>query len=87
MSVFSAVKELSKTVEADIGPVDILVNNAAVLPLVSLREGTECDLDRIIDVNFKSNVWVSYLVSVKLWHNVIAITNFIDKAFYNCIDD
>jgi all-trans-retinol dehydrogenase (NAD+) len=59
VSVFSAVKELSKSVEADIGPVDILVNNAAVLPLVSLREGTEHDLDRIIDVNFKSHIWVS----------------------------
>jgi len=59
VSVFSAVKELNKSVEADIGPVDILVNNAAVLPLVSLREGTDQDLDRIIDVNFKSHVWVS----------------------------
>jgi all-trans-retinol dehydrogenase (NAD+) len=59
VSDYSAVKELNKAVEIDMGPVDILVNNAAVLPLVSLREGTERDLDRIIDVNFKSHVWVS----------------------------
>jgi all-trans-retinol dehydrogenase (NAD+) len=56
---FSAVKELSQRVEAEIGPVDILINNAGVMPLVSLREGTEKDLDRIVDVNFKSNIWVS----------------------------
>jgi all-trans-retinol dehydrogenase (NAD+) len=57
---FEAVKALRKTIISDMGGVvDILINNAGVLPKVSLLEGTEKDIDRIVDVNFRSHFWVS----------------------------
>jgi NAD(P)-dependent dehydrogenase (short-subunit alcohol dehydrogenase family) len=36
-----------------------LVNNAGLMPFVSLREGTPEDVQKIIDVNFTSHFWVS----------------------------
>jgi len=40
-------------VEADFGPVDVLVNNAGILVFKSLLDTTEEDFDRVISVNLK----------------------------------
>lgn len=50
-----AIEELRKRVESDLGPVDILINNAAIIPLLSLREGTHKEVKRIVDVNITAN--------------------------------
>lgn len=49
-------QKLCKKIEEDLAPVDILVNNAAILPLLSLREGAHEEVKRIIDVNVTANL-------------------------------
>lgn len=56
-----SVEQLKIDVETALGPVDILVNNAGLLAMLSLSEGTTEDVQRIIDVNFASHIWVSEL--------------------------
>lgn len=52
--------ELRKQIINDLGMVDILVNNAAILPTnLSLREGKWTSLERILKVNIHSHFWVS----------------------------
>lgn len=58
VSDYEAVQKLKTDVEKSLGSVDILVNNAAVLPLLSLREGEQKDIQKIIDVNLSSHFWV-----------------------------
>lgn len=53
------VRSLKSDIERDIAPVDILVNNAGVLPLLSLREGTENEIERIVKVNITSQFFVT----------------------------
>jgi len=48
-----AVTELAKTVEANHGPVEILVNNAGAAQVLPFAMIEEEDWDRIIDVNVK----------------------------------
>lgn len=43
----------------EVGSIDILVNNAGIMPLLSLREGTYKDVERIVQVNFTSDILVS----------------------------
>lgn len=50
---------LRTQIESDIGPIDILINNAALMPLLSFREGTEEEIERIIQVNITANIFVS----------------------------
>jgi all-trans-retinol dehydrogenase (NAD+) len=57
---------LKQTIDIEMGDVDILINNAGLLPRVSLMEGTEKDITKIIDVNFKAHFWVSDLVNLLL---------------------
>lgn len=56
-----SVEQLKIDVETAMGPVDILVNNAGLLAMLSLSEGTTEDVQRIVDVNFTSHIWVSEL--------------------------
>lgn len=52
--------ELRKQIIRDLGMVDILVNNAAILPInLSLREGKWTSLERILKVNIHSHFWVT----------------------------
>ncbi|XP_055855269.1 uncharacterized oxidoreductase SSP0419-like [Episyrphus balteatus] len=51
------VENLKEEVEKSIGPVDILINNAGLMPLASLREGRPADVKRIVDVNINANFW------------------------------
>lgn len=62
VSDFAQVQNLRQNVEADIGPVDILVNNAGIISGGSLLTRKAEDIHRIIDVNTKSQFWVSLLV-------------------------
>jgi NAD(P)-dependent dehydrogenase (short-subunit alcohol dehydrogenase family) len=41
------------TVERELGPVDVLVNNAGVFPRVPFLDMTESDWDHVLDVNLK----------------------------------
>jgi all-trans-retinol dehydrogenase (NAD+) len=58
VSDFNSVQLLKEQIESTLGFVDILVNNAGILTLISLREGTPADIQRIIDTNLTSHFWV-----------------------------
>uniref|UniRef100_A0AAG5D5G5 Short-chain dehydrogenase/reductase 3 n=1 Tax=Anopheles atroparvus TaxID=41427 RepID=A0AAG5D5G5_ANOAO len=51
------VDRLRLAVETKLGPVDVLVNNAGLLAVLSLSEGKATDLERIINVNLLSHFW------------------------------
>lgn len=59
VSDFERLQQLRKQIENDLGPVDIVISNAGLMPLLSLREGTEKEIQRIVDVNVTSNFYVS----------------------------
>lgn len=60
VSDYEAMFELRKQIFSDLGMVDILVNNAAIIPTnLSLREGKWTSLERILKVNIHSHFWVS----------------------------
>jgi 3alpha(or 20beta)-hydroxysteroid dehydrogenase len=45
--------EVVRQVEADLGPVDVLVNNAGVIIFKGLIETSEADFDRVLGINLK----------------------------------
>ncbi len=47
------VQDMVARVERELGPVDVLVNNAGVFPRVPFLELTESDWDYVLDVNLK----------------------------------
>jgi 3-oxoacyl-[acyl-carrier protein] reductase len=49
----AALEEMAGTVEAELGPVDILINNAGIAPQQDLEEITAEDWDRVMDVNLR----------------------------------
>ncbi|XP_055696737.1 estradiol 17-beta-dehydrogenase 11-like [Phlebotomus papatasi] len=51
------VISLRGRIEKEMGFVDILVNNAGLMPLLSMREGTAPEIERIVHTNFFSNIW------------------------------
>jgi len=54
VSLATDVARLLKTIEQEMGAVNILINNAGIGPLRSIDEITEADWDEIITVNLKS---------------------------------
>lgn len=61
VSKYGDIVQLKKDVEASLGSVDILLNNAALLGFdASLREGTHEVIQKIIDVNLSSHFWVNF---------------------------
>lgn len=52
-----SVTKMKEDIESTLGPVDILVNNAALLAMLSLCEGKAEDVQRIINVNLLSHFW------------------------------
>ncbi|XP_059609787.1 uncharacterized oxidoreductase YoxD-like [Phlebotomus argentipes] len=51
------VMRLQENIEKEMGFVDILVNNAGLMPLLSIREGSSAEIERIIHTNFHSHIW------------------------------
>jgi 3-oxoacyl-[acyl-carrier protein] reductase len=54
VSAAAEVTRLVAEVEAGLGPVDVLVNNAGVARPLSLEQVTEADFDEMVAVNLKS---------------------------------
>jgi len=54
VSVSQAVAAMAREVEARLGPIDVLVNNAGMARVRGLDDLTEADFDRTILVNLKS---------------------------------
>lgn len=52
------VQEVKKEINADLGIVNILVNNAGLMPRNSLREGDNDSIRLVMDVNILSHFWV-----------------------------
>ncbi len=48
-----ATREMVASVERDLGPIDVLVNNAGVFPRVAFLDMEESDWDYVLDVNLK----------------------------------
>lgn len=55
------VQEVKKDINADLGIVNILVNNAGLMPKTSLREGDTDSIRRVMDVNILSHFWVKFM--------------------------
>lgn len=55
-----AVQKLRENIETTLGPVQILVNNAGLLSFTYMNEGTDEQIQRIINVNLASHFWVLY---------------------------
>ncbi len=67
VSDYTAIKSIKEDVEKTMGYVDILVNNAGVLPLMSLREGSHEDIQKIININLTSHFWVYFIIFYVYW--------------------
>ncbi len=50
----AAVTHMVNQIAAQLGPVDVLINNAGIAPIRTVDELTEADFDRTITVNLKS---------------------------------
>ena len=49
------VREMVATVARQLGPIDVLINNAGVFPRVPFLDMTEADWDHVLDVNLKGS--------------------------------
>src|SRR5947208_290520 len=58
-----AVAAMVAAVEAGLGPVDILVNNAAIFPRVPFLDLAERDWDDVLDVNLKGSCFCAQAVA------------------------
>src|SRR5919201_1891513 len=54
---------MTAAVERELGPIDILINNAGVFPRVSFLEMTESDWDHVLDVNLKGSCFCAQAVA------------------------
>lgn len=85
VSDFEKVQHLRKQIEKDLGSVDILISNAGLMPLLSLREGTEKEIQRIVDVNILANLYVSSNLYIQKLEKIVFffffILNFIFDFF------
>jgi NAD(P)-dependent dehydrogenase (short-subunit alcohol dehydrogenase family) len=54
---------MTAAVERELGPIDILINNAGVFPRVSFLEMTERDWDHVLDVNLKGSCFCAQAVA------------------------
>lgn len=65
----SAIIEIIDTVREELGPIDILVNNAAIRPKKSLEEITMDDWERVNDVNLRSAFLMAQEVAPEMREN------------------
>ena len=64
VSNYVQVEKLKVDIESSIGTVDILINNAGLMPLVSLCDGSSEDVQKLIDVNLTAHFWVDIIILV-----------------------
>lgn len=58
MTNYERIEEVKREINTDLGTVDILINNAGIIPKYSLRDGSPSDIQRLIDINVMANIWV-----------------------------
>lgn len=79
VSITSEVTNLIRTIETELGPVTILVNNAAIARQQPLEEITEQDWDELITVNLKSVFLVTQAVlpnmRARRWGRIINLSS------------
>lgn len=76
----SAVEKLRLEVQNDFGPVDILVNNAAVLPMGSFMSGSFEQRKRIVDVNINAVMLVMKLIAKNVKKCIEPDPSFLDDS-------
>lgn len=59
VSSYEQVEALAASVHKNVGPVDVLINNAGVVSFNFLRDANEDIINLMIDVNVKGTIWVS----------------------------
>ncbi|XP_062543339.1 17-beta-hydroxysteroid dehydrogenase 13-like [Armigeres subalbatus] len=57
VSDYGSVCKMKEDIESALGNVDVLVNNAALLAMLSISEGKPEDIQRIVNVNLLSHFW------------------------------
>lgn len=58
----SGRQAMVQTTEGDLGPIDVLVNNAGIMQIVPMFDLTEADWDRMLNINTKAVFFLSQLV-------------------------
>ena len=79
VSLAADVERLVTTVELELGPVEILVNNAGVTQFKPFAELTEADWDELVRVNLKSAFLITQRVlpgmRVRRWGRIINLSS------------
>jgi 3-oxoacyl-[acyl-carrier protein] reductase len=79
VSQSAAVRQMLSTVESQLGPVGILVNNAGIARPQKIEDVTETDWDELINVNLKSTFLVTQAVLPKMrsahWGRIINMSS------------
>ena len=79
VSIATAVQSMISTIEEQLGPIDILINNAGISITRGLDDITEEDFDRTIAVNLKSAFLCTQAVLPKMrerrWGRIINISS------------
>lgn len=57
------VRSMASQVERELGPIDVLINNAGVFPRVAFLEMTESDWDHVLAVNLKGACFCAQAVA------------------------
>ena len=63
VSQIEQAQEMTAAVERELGPIDILINNAGVFPRVSFLEMTGRDWDHVLGVNLKGSCFCAQAVA------------------------
>ncbi|XP_054275838.1 17-beta-hydroxysteroid dehydrogenase 13-like [Macrosteles quadrilineatus] len=61
------IRKLHVNVVRDLGPVDLLINNAGLLYTASIKDSSEAEIRTVMDVNLLSHFWIAqeYLTEMK----------------------
>lgn len=79
VSSYDEVQDFIDTVYRDIGPIDILINNAGLIQFTFLNDTSVENVNRLIDVNVKGYIWTTKVVLEKMMHrkrgHIVAISS------------